>query len=107
MGVVDWALYRDGIRESVASHHEAVQLARAEGGFVWIGLHEPDESELAHIADEFALHALAVEDAIHAHQRPKLERYGESLFAVFKTVRYIPHAAVTETSEIVETGEVM
>jgi magnesium transporter len=107
MGVVDWALYRDGIRETVASHHEAVRLARTDGGFVWIGLHEPDESELAHIADEFALHPLAVEDAVHAHQRPKLERYGESLFAVFKTVRYIPHAAVTETSEIVETGEVM
>ncbi|HET6685034.1 MAG TPA: magnesium/cobalt transporter CorA [Jiangellaceae bacterium] len=107
MGVVDWALYRDGMRESVASHHEAVRLARADGGFVWIGLHEPDESELAHIADEFALHPLAVEDAVHAHQRPKLERYGDSLFAVFKTVRYVPHAAVTETSEIVETGEVM
>ena len=73
---------------------------------MWIGLYEPKESELAGIAEEFALHPLAVEDAVHAHQRPKLDIYRDSLFAVFKTVRY-PHAAVTETNEIVETGEVM
>ncbi len=107
MTIVDWALYRDGMRESVAGHHEAVDLARADGGFVWIGLHEPDEVELSDIAQEFSLHPLAVEDAVHAHQRPKLDLYGDSLFAVLKTVRYIPHAAVTETSEIVGTGEIM
>jgi magnesium transporter len=59
------------------------------------------------ISDEFALHPLAVEDAVKAHQRPKLERYGDTLFAVFKTVRYVPHEEVTQTNEIVETGEVM
>jgi magnesium transporter len=107
MAVVDWALYRDGFRVSVKSHDEAIRLARAEGGFVWIGLYEPKEGELAGIAEEFALHPLAVEDAVHAHQRPKLDIYRDSLFAVFKTVRYVPHAAVTETNEIVETGEVM
>jgi magnesium transporter len=107
MAIVDWALYRDGFKESVRSHHEAVQLARAGGGFVWIGLHEPDAGELAEIAGEFSLHPLAVEDAVHAHQRPKLELYRDSLFAVLKTVRYVPHEAVTETIEIVETGEIM
>ena len=107
MAVVDWALYRDGFRDSVSSHDEAIQRARADGGFVWIGLYEPNEGELAGIAAEFALHPLAVEDAVHAHQRPKLDIYGDSLFAVFKTVSYIPHEAVTETNEIVETGEVM
>jgi magnesium transporter len=107
MAIVDWALYRDGMRETADSHHEAVQLARAGGGFVWIGLHEPDAGELAEIAREFSLHPLAVEDAVHAHQRPKLELYRDSLFAVLKTVRYVPHEAVTETIEIVETGEIM
>jgi magnesium transporter len=107
MGIVDWALYRDGARETVTSHHEAIDLARANGGFVWIGLYEPDVSELADIAEEFSLHPLAVEDAVHAHQRPKLDIYGDSLFVVLKTVRYVPHEAVTETSEIVETGEIM
>jgi magnesium transporter len=107
MAIVDWALYRDGMRETVTSHQEAIDLARSDGGFVWIGLYEPDARELADIADEFSLHPLAVEDAVHAHQRPKLELYGNSLFAVLKTVRYIPHEAVTETSEIVETGEIM
>ena len=107
MAIVDWALYRDGMREAVASHHEAIDLARNDGGFVWIGLYEPDASELTDIAEEFSLHPLAVEDAVHAHQRPKLELYGDSLFAVLKTVRYVPHEAVTETSEIVETGEIM
>ena len=62
------------------------------------------------LGDEFDLHPLALEDAIEAHQRPKLERYGENgemLFAVFKTVRYVPHTALTATSEVVESGEVM
>ena len=107
MTVVDWALYRDGFRADVATYTEAVQSARRDGGFVWIGLHEPDAKQLNKISDEFALHPLAVEDAVKAHQRPKLERYGDTLFAVFKTVRYVPHEEVTQTNEIVETGEVM
>ncbi|MBD0291957.1 MAG: magnesium/cobalt transporter CorA [Jiangellaceae bacterium] len=107
MTVVDWALYRDGMRESATSPREAIDSARRNGGFVWIGLHQPDESQLNKIAQEFSLHPLAVEDAVHAHQRPKLERYGDTLFVVFKTVRYVPHTEVTESSEIVETGELM
>ncbi|MFB7635885.1 magnesium and cobalt transport protein CorA [Streptomyces sp. NPDC056149] len=106
--VVDCGIYRDGQR--VAGHPtpaEAIAGVRDDGGFVWIGLHEPTEAEFAGIAREFGLHPLAVEDAVHAHQRPKLERYDDTLFTVFKTVHYVEHAELTSTSEVVETGEVM
>ncbi|GGW85119.1 magnesium and cobalt transport protein CorA [Streptomyces noursei] len=106
--IVDCGVYRDGQR--VRGHlapGEAIAGVRDEGGFVWIGLHEPTEAEFAGIAQEFGLHPLAVEDAVHAHQRPKLERYDDTLFTVFKTVHYVEHAELTSTSEVVETGEVM
>ncbi|MCC3767269.1 magnesium and cobalt transport protein CorA [Streptomyces sp. UNOC14_S4] len=106
--VVDCAIYRDGKRcgEQVGPA-EAMRRVRAEGGFAWIGLHEPTEREFSGIAQEFGLHPLAVEDAVHAHQRPKLERYDDTLFTVFKTIHYVEHAELTATSEVVETGEVM
>ncbi|HZG03458.1 MAG TPA: magnesium/cobalt transporter CorA [Streptomyces sp.] len=111
--VVDCAVYRDGRR--LAKHLSPAEALRAlrsrecegTGAFVWIGLHEPTEQEFAGIAREFGLHPLAVEDAVHAHQRPKLERYDDSLFTVFKTIHYVDHAELTDTSEVVETGEVM
>jgi magnesium transporter len=108
--VVDCAVYRDGARVECGrqlSPHEAMRQVRRDGGFVWIGLHEPTEAEFAGIASEFGLHPLAVEDAVQAHQRPKLERYDDSLFTVFKTVHYVEHDELTATSEVVETGEVM
>jgi magnesium transporter len=107
--LIDWAYYRDGRRDTqIGSYVEALNRARRGEGFVWIGLFEPDARQLALIGEQFGLHPLAVEDATEAHQRPKLERYGEdSLFAVFKTVRYVPHGALTATSEVVESGEVM
>ncbi|WP_406497186.1 magnesium and cobalt transport protein CorA [Streptomyces sp. NBC_00846] len=108
--VVDCAVYRDGRRMesgSCRTPHEAMLEVREEGGFAWIGLHEPTEEEFAGIAREFGLHPLAVEDAVHAHQRPKLERYDDTLFTVFKTIHYVEHAELTATSEVVETGEVM
>ncbi|MCC3777997.1 magnesium and cobalt transport protein CorA [Streptomyces sp. UNOB3_S3] len=106
--VVDSAVYRDGARVSeLVSPAEALRRVRGAGGFAWIGLHEPTESEFAGIAREFGLHPLAVEDAVHAHQRPKLERYDDTLFTVFKTIHYVEHAQLTATSEVVETGEVM
>ncbi|MEU2429524.1 magnesium and cobalt transport protein CorA [Streptomyces sp. NPDC007861] len=108
--VVDCAVYRDGKRVSdtaCQTPHEAMLRVREGGGFAWIGLHEPTEEEFAGIAAEFGLHPLAVEDAVHAHQRPKLERYDDTLFTVFKTIHYVEHAALTATSEVVETGEVM
>ncbi|MGP4113487.1 magnesium and cobalt transport protein CorA [Streptomyces sp. 4N509B] len=88
---------------------EAIAQARATPGraFVWIGLHEPSQREFADIAELFGLHPLAVEDAVEAHQRPKLEVYDDTLFTVFKTVRYIANDRLTATSEVVETGEIM
>ncbi|MFI1799113.1 magnesium and cobalt transport protein CorA [Streptomyces sp. NPDC020379] len=106
--VVDCAIYRDGKRLSDhVSPADAMRRVRAEGGFAWIGLHEPTEREFSGIAQEFGLHPLAVEDAVHAHQRPKLERYDDTLFTVFKTIHYVEHTELTATSEVVETGEVM
>jgi magnesium transporter len=109
--IVDCAVYRDGRRmpaEGPLGFDAAIRNVRDEGsGFVWIGLHEPTEAELSGIAERFDLHPLAVEDAVHAHQRPKLERYDDMLFVVLKTVRYVEHPQLTATSEVVETGEVM
>ncbi|MET7480097.1 magnesium and cobalt transport protein CorA [Streptomyces sp. NPDC005648] len=108
--VVDCAVYRDGARVQTPkplTPHEAMRSVRRDGGFVWIGLHEPTESEFSGIASEFGLHPLAVEDAVQAHQRPKLERYDDSLFTVFKTIHYVDHDELTATSEVVESGEVM
>ena len=113
--IVDCAVYRDGRRlKDQLSPRQALRRVRTEAGqgFVWIGLHEPTESEFAGIAQEFGLHPLAVEDAVHAHQRPKLERYDESLFTVLKTLHYVEStegetvSGRTETG-VVETGEVM
>ena len=70
------------------------------GDFVWIGLLEPGEAELAEVAEVFDLHPLAVEDAVTAHQRPKLERYDESLFLVLKTLWYVDEEDAVETGEI-------
>ena len=115
--VVDCAVYRDGHRTGdQLSPEEALREVRSgeRGGFVWVGLHEPTEQEFAGIARAYGLHPLAVEDAVQAHQRPKLERYdapsgsaSPCLFTVFKTIHYVEHAELTATSEVVETGEVM
>lgn len=108
--IVDCAVYRDGSRvptDRPLTPQEAMRQVRRDGGFVWIGLHEPNEAEFAGIAGEFGLHPLAVEDAVTAHQRPKLERYDDTLFTVFKTIHYVDHDELTANSEIVETGEVM
>ncbi|MFE9610579.1 magnesium/cobalt transporter CorA [Streptomyces sp. NPDC006012] len=107
--VVNCVTYRDGIRvPGCGDLVDTVERVRKTGdGFVWLGLHEPTDDEFAGIAELFDLHPLAVEDAVEAHQRPKLERYGETLFAVFKTVCYVEHEELTATSEVVDTGEIM
>ena len=107
--VVDCAVYRDGRRVAGCTNPDTAihRVREGDGGFVWIGLHEPSALELSGIAERFGLHPLAVEDAVHAHQRPKLERYDDTLFAVFKTVTYVEHEQLTATSEIVGTGEIM
>ncbi|MET9446469.1 magnesium/cobalt transporter CorA [Streptomyces cinerochromogenes] len=107
--VVNCVTYQDGARvPGCADLVDAVRLVRKAGeGFVWLGLHEPTVREFAGIAELFDLHPLAVEDAVEAHQRPKLEHYGDTLFAVFKTVCYVEHEQLTATSEVVDTGEIM
>ena len=101
--IVDSALYRKGSRVPVDG--DVADLAemrgRCEAGdFVWVGLHEPTEDELSGVAAAFALHPLAVEDAINAHQRPKLERYDETLFLTVKTLWYVDEGDAVETGEI-------
>lgn len=107
--VVNCVTYQDGVRvPGCADLVDAVRFVRKTGeGFVWLGLHEPTDREFTGIAELFDLHPLAVEDAIEAHQRPKLEHYGDTLFAVFKTVCYVEHEQLTATSEVVDTGEIM
>ncbi|MEU3980950.1 magnesium and cobalt transport protein CorA [Streptomyces sp. NPDC026672] len=99
--VVQAALYRDGVRVSTpATLAETYrELRRHPAGMAWIGLARPTEDELLSLAAEFGLHPLAVEDAMEAHQRPKLERYGETLFVVLRAARYL------DAPEEVDFGE--
>ncbi len=99
--IVDRAIYRDGRR--TGEHADLAEMGiacRNDGGVAWIGLYRPTKEEFADVAREFQLHDLAVEDAVHAHQRPKLERYGDTLFCVLRPARYI------DETETVEFGEV-
>ncbi|WP_078492097.1 magnesium and cobalt transport protein CorA [Streptomyces yerevanensis] len=99
--IVQAALYRDGVRvstpESLAETFR--ELRKQQDGMAWIGLARPTEAEILSLADEFDLHPLAVEDAMEAHQRPKLERYGETLFVVLRAARYL------DAPEEVDFGE--
>ncbi|MEU6880432.1 magnesium and cobalt transport protein CorA [Streptomyces sp. NPDC046712] len=99
--VVQATLYRDGRRvASPATLAETFRRLREyPDGMAWIGLHRPTESELHSLAGEFDLHELAVEDALEAHQRPKLERYGDTLFVVLRAARYL------DAQEEVDFGE--
>jgi magnesium transporter len=100
--IVDSAIYLDGERvATMGSIADTVtQLAQHPGGFAWIGLYRPTDAEVHTLAEQFGLHPLAVEDAIHAHQRPKLERYDDTLFVVLRPARY------RDDLEEVEFGEV-
>jgi magnesium transporter len=99
--IVDCAVYTHGKRRPGELHlDDALETCRDDDTFVWIGLHEPTQAEFDAVTSEFELHPLAVEDAIKAHQRSKLERYGDCLFLVFKTARYDDEAETIEFSEI-------
>jgi magnesium transporter len=101
--IVDCAVYEQGHRRrGHVGLGEAYDACRnTDDALVWIGLHEPTEAEFDSVTREFNLHELAVEDAIHAHQRPKLETYGHTLFMVLKPARYV------EATETVEFGEIL
>jgi magnesium transporter len=99
--IVDCAVYDDGVRRpGELALTEALEASREPGAFVWIGLFEPTPSEFFSVRREFELHDLAVEDAVKAHQRPKLEAYGEDLFVVLKTARYVDVFETVEFAEI-------
>ena len=100
--VVDAAIYRAGQRiASPATVAEAAaQLRDERGAMAWIGMLRPTESQLIPVADEFGFHEIAVEDAIVAHQRPKLERYGDTLFVVLRAATYLDEEEEVEFGEI-------
>ncbi|MDX6297402.1 MAG: magnesium transporter [Nocardioidaceae bacterium] len=104
--IIECAVYRHGNRVALTEDPKdlraALDAARCEeGGFVWIGLHEPTADEMSEVQKCLNLHPLAVEDALTAHQRPKLERYpGDHVFMVLKTLWYV------DLNDAVETGEI-
>jgi magnesium transporter len=101
--VVDCALYDQGERQSGPIDLETAmaRAAACRDGFVWIGLHDPSAGVVEAIGRHFELHPLAVEDAVHAHQRAKLELYGHTLLLVLKTARYV------DSEELVRIGEIL
>ncbi len=100
--IVDCALYRDGhrVEETRNLVKIASQARHDDHAFVWMGLFEPSETDLEGVARLFGLHQLAVEDAVRAHQRPKIDAYDDSLFVVLRTLSYL------DTTSDVETGEI-
>jgi magnesium transporter len=110
--LVEFGAYLGGKKIPADGITEAIKLVRSHNddsptrdAFVWVGLYEPEAPEVEWLADVFGLHPLAVEDAIKAHQRPKVERYGDSLFVVLKTVAFLDQEDPSE--EIIGTGEIM
>lgn len=101
--IVDNALYHEGVRVPLDDGDPSLGHARVpcgRGDFQWVGIHDPTEEELRQIARTFDLHPLAVEDAGDSHQRPKVERYGDTLFLVLKTLWYVDEQDAVETGEI-------
>jgi magnesium transporter len=100
--IVDMALYENGVRRAGdVDLEQAYEACRKPEVFAWIGLHEPTEAEFDSVRREFDLHELAVEDAIKAHQQPKIEVFDDSLLVVLKTARY------EEEGDQVELGEIL
>jgi magnesium transporter len=100
--IVNCAVYEQGQRrQGDLSLGEAGQAAKGEDAFVWLGVLEPSAEEFEAIASEFDLHELAVEDAVNAHQRPKVELYGDTLLVVVKTAHYV------DSDEVCDIGELL
>jgi magnesium transporter len=104
--IANTAVYRDGSRlhvdvkpDDLEGIRQAVQSGQP-GDFVSVGLHEPDEAEMARVAEIFGLHRLAVEDALHPVQRPKLEKYGDMVFLVLKTLWYVKESDTVKGGQI-------
>lgn len=109
-------LFIDGVRQPGEYHHstamEQVQevLKNGQEAFIWLSLHEPDYVQMQKIGEEFDVHSLIVEDAVQAHQRPKVERYDDQLFFVVRAVKYadfeMRQQSVSRSRQVIETGEV-
>ncbi len=100
--IVDKAVYRDGLRGACADPGAELERVRAEGlGFVWVGMKDPTDAEFKAMNAELRLPPLAVEDALHGNQRPKIDFYDDCMFVVLKTLRYL------DATSDVETGELM
>ena len=99
--LVDYALYTNGVRDSdPANLTQLIAKAKSTGGFVWVGLAEPTQSEFEKVVGDFGFHPLAIEDAVVAKQRPKFEEYPGVQFCVFKTVFY------DQSRRLISTGEI-
>lgn len=85
--IINCAAYAGGQRIGDVELNKVHEILAERDKFVWIGLHEPSEELLARFQDEFHLHDLAIEDALRAHQRPKIELYGDSIFVVLRTAQ--------------------
>lgn len=90
--VVNCTAYRNGLKLGDIHIEEISDVLLEDDTFVWVGLLEPDDALLLKMKEEFNLHELAIEDARNAHQRPKLEEYGETLFMVLHTVHLVADA---------------
>jgi magnesium transporter len=100
--IVDCGVYSDGLRHDLPRDPETVAQAIDDNGecFGWVGLYEPSEEEMRRVQKLFDLHELAVEDALKAHQRPKVEQFGEGIVVVLRTLWYV------DSEDAVETGQV-
>jgi magnesium transporter len=106
--VIAAAAYSAGRKVADIAVEASGAWAAEPGHFVWIGLHEPDEAELRRLQAQFGLHELALEDALHAHQRPKIEAYGDTTFLVLRTAFLVDgHIALGETEIFVGRGYII
>ncbi|WIM68817.1 magnesium and cobalt transport protein CorA [Corynebacterium breve] len=100
-------VYHEGKRLPGEYHFSSAleKAHEASDGFVWLSLKEPDNAQMERVADAFSIHKLIVEDAVLAHQRPKVERYDDQLFIVVRSVNYADDEEVTDARQIISTGE--
>ncbi|MEV6488207.1 magnesium and cobalt transport protein CorA [Actinoplanes sp. NPDC051633] len=106
--VIDCAVYSRGVRKPGSIHFTAAaqEMRRRGDAFVWLGLHEPDAPTMRQIAEAFRLHELTVEQALAGGHRPAVESIGDVTRIVLRTASYVEHEELTETSEVVDTGDV-
>ncbi|HEV2528604.1 MAG TPA: magnesium/cobalt transporter CorA [Thermomicrobiales bacterium] len=99
--IIDSAIYVNGSRQDAPSSiRDSLSVCEATDGIAWIGMYQPSAYEFGTVTEEFGLHELAIEDAVRAHQRPKIERYGNTLFVVLRAARYLDASETVSFSEL-------